>query len=374
MGGGFMGSLSAALLGQLGLKVKVLEKASQSEFLGLEDLRSIAITRRSRAILEGLGDGAILALHAQPIYKIVVQHAGHPDLEMESPDEKQPLAHMVPANSLKNQLYTQATGCPSVSWKFDAPMETMDISSPYGCVYLQDASYLKASLIVAADGARSWVREKLSLSSLPIDYHQVALLNTYSFREGPAHTAFEKFLKGSTLAVLPSSPYTLSTVWMVSPEEGDRLMALSLADFTRALSPFLSEFSGLSPASSTRRAKVRGEWVPRFVTSRAALVGDAAHLLHPLAGLGLNLGIQDIAVLKEEVQKGLSLGLDIGSLAILEPYQNRRRLEHAKILGFTDTLHRLFEPSSGLSFLKDYALRYAHSSSVLKEVFLSDLI
>ena len=241
-------------------------------------------------------------------------------------------------------------------------------------VRLSDGRELTARLLVAADGARSRIRDRAGIALRGWAYGQSAIVTTV----GPSATITAAprsiFSRPGPFAILPLKGRRSSIVWTESEAEAARILALPDAGFhdelERRFGLALGDIADLGP----RGAYPIGLWVARaFVADRIALIGDAAHVIHPIAGQGLNLGLKDVAALAETVVDAARLGLDPGTAAVLERYQRWRRFDTTAMAAATDALNRLFSNRSDvLRLARDLGLGLVDRLPALKQLFIRE--
>src|SRR5262249_19429816 len=242
-------------------------------------------------------------------------------------------------------------------------------------VRLSDGAALAARLLVAADGANSTIRERAGIARHGWSYGQSAIVTTVAHERDHHGRAEEHFLPAGPFAILPLTGRRSSIVWTEETREAQRIVALPDEGFHAEL----ERRFGLPPGDLTvvgpRRALPLGISVARaFIADRLALVGDAAHVIHPVAGQGLNMGLKDVAALAEVVVDAVRLGLDPGSLAGLGRYQRRRRLDTEAMGIATDRLNRLFSNHSDLlRFARDVGLGLVDRLPALKRFFIREV-
>jgi 2-octaprenyl-6-methoxyphenol hydroxylase len=241
-------------------------------------------------------------------------------------------------------------------------------------VELADGDRLSAALLVGADGARSAIRERAGIAVHGWAYDQSAIVTTVAHERDHGGRAEEHFLPGGPFAVLPLTGRRSSIVWTEEAREADRIVALPDHDFHAELERRFGLRLGEIEVAGARRVHPLGLWVARsFITERVALVGDAAHVIHPIAGQGLNMGLKDVAALAEVIVDAARLGLDPGSLAVLERYQRWRRFDTMAMGVATDGLNRLFSNRSDvLRLARDVGLGLVDRWPALKQLFIRE--
>jgi 2-octaprenyl-6-methoxyphenol hydroxylase len=241
-------------------------------------------------------------------------------------------------------------------------------------VRLAGGARLRARLLVAADGARSGIRARSGIPTRGWDYGQSAIVATIAHERDHGGRAEEHFLPAGPFAILPLRHCRSSIVWTEQTAEAERILGLPegefLAELERRFGLHLRAIAVVGP----RRAYPIGLWIARaFIGPRLALVGDAAHVIHPIAGQGLNMGLKDVAALAETIVDAARLGLDPGSAATLERYQRWRRFDTMAMGVATDGLNRLFSNRSDiLRFARDLGLGLVDRLPALKQLFIRE--
>jgi 2-octaprenyl-6-methoxyphenol hydroxylase len=231
-----------------------------------------------------------------------------------------------------------------------------------------------ARLLVAADGAHSKIRERADIASHGWSYDQSAIVTTVAHERDHHGRAEEHFLPAGPFAILPLTGRRSSIVWTEERQEAERIVALADEDFHAELERRFGLHLGEIEAVGPRRVHPLGLSVARaFIEDRVALVGDAAHVIHPIAGQGLNMGLKDAAALAEVIVDAARLGLDPGSLAVLERYQRWRRFDTMAMGVATDGLNRLFSNRSDvLRLARDVGLGLVDRLPALKHFFIRE--
>jgi 2-octaprenyl-6-methoxyphenol hydroxylase len=381
-GGGFAGlALAIALRQALGdsFKVVLADPALRKSHGG--DMRASAIAAAARRLFETIGVWADVAADAQPILDMVVTDSKLHDVMRPTfltfggevaPGE--PFAHMIENHALIDALTRHAEAA-GVELRASAVAEFQHrLGPPAIDVVLADGETIAAGLLVAADGARSAIREAAGIQSFGWDYGQSGIVTTVAHERDHGGRAEEHFLPAGPFAILPLKGRRSSIVWTEEAREADRIVALPddgfHAELERRFGLKLGDINAIGP----RRAYPLGLSVARsFVAERITLVGDAAHVIHPIAGQGLNLGLRDVAALAEAIVDAARLGLDPGGATVLERYQRWRRFDTMAMGVTTDGLNRLFSNrSDALRLLRDVGLGVVDRLPVLKDVFIRE--
>jgi 2-octaprenyl-6-methoxyphenol hydroxylase len=390
-GGGFAGlTLAIALRQALGdsFMVAVVDPGLGRAAAG-HDERASAIVASVRRLFETLGVWNGVAAEAQPILDMAVTDSRLGDAvrptfltfagEIE-PGE--PFAHMIENRILVDALTAKARDLgidlrsAAVTDFAPASADNREPSPDRGRIdaRLSDAKALSARLLVAADGARSTIRSKAGIATHGWTYGQSAIVVNVAHERDHHGRAEEHFLPAGPFAILPLKGNRSSIVWTETTAEAERIMALPEAEFDAELEQRFKLHLGEIKVIGKRRAHPLGFFVARsFITERIALVGDAAHLIHPIAGQGLNMGLKDVAALAEVIVDAARLGLDPGSLDVLERYQRWRRFDTMAMGVATDGLNRLFSNRSDvLRLVRDVGLGLVDRLPALKRLFIRE--
>jgi 2-octaprenyl-6-methoxyphenol hydroxylase len=379
-GGGFAGlSLAIALRQALGSSFGVTVADPAFARTGV-DARASAIAAAARRFLETVGVWPEVAQDAQPILDMIVtdsklQDAVRPIFLTFAGDvvPGEPFAHMVENGPLVAALMRKATAegvtlLPVAVQTFDEADQRADSIG----VSLSDDTRHNVRLLVAADGARSQVRERAGIATHGWEYGQSAIVTTVAHERDHHGRAEEHFLPAGPFAILPLKGNRSSIVWTEVADEAARIVALDDAGFHDELEKRFGLKLGEISIAGPRQAYPLGFAVARsFVADRIALIGDAAHIIHPIAGQGLNMGLRDAAALAECIADAARLGLDCGSPDVLAQYQRWRRFDTMTMGLATDGLNRLFSNNSdALRLVRDIGLGLVDRMPVLKDVFI----
>src|SRR5256886_3504157 len=377
-GGAFAGlALALALRQGLGPDIPVIVADPALSIRPSRDPRATAIVAACRRLFEALGVWGQIAPTAQPILDMVVTDSKLEDatrsvfLSFEGNVEPgEPFAHMV-----ENKYLIDALGQRAEVDGIDlrpSPVTTF-ASRPTGVdVTLSDGSVIEASLLVAADGARSRLRERAGIATHGWDYDQSGIVVTVGHERDHHGRAEEHFLPAGPFAILPLTGKRSSLVWTETRTEAARITALGEAEFHDELEKRFGLHLGEIKALDKPRAFPLGYFVARsFIAERLALVGDAAHVIHPIAGQGLNMGLKDVAALAEVVVDAARLGIDLGQADVLERYQRWRRFDTMAMGLATNSLKLLFSNrSTVLCPVRDIGLGLVDRAPPLKSLFI----
>jgi 2-octaprenyl-6-methoxyphenol hydroxylase len=239
---------------------------------------------------------------------------------------------------------------------------------------LSDGRALRARLVVAADGARSKLRTLADIATVGWDYDQAGIVATVEHERDHEGRAEQHFLPAGPFATLPLPGRRSSIVWNERRADARALLALDSEDLTRQLEyRFTPKLGGIRLASRVEAFPFRFQIARRFTAGRLALVGDAAHVVHPVAGQGLNLGLRDVAALAEAIVGEMRLGLDPGAPRPLAAYERQRRFDVAASGLGLDALNRLFSNDlAPLRFVRDLGLRLVERAPILKDLLIAE--
>jgi 2-octaprenyl-6-methoxyphenol hydroxylase len=351
-----------------------------------KDGRASAIVAAARRLFETIG--VWQDVEAQPILDMVVTDSRLADavrpvfLSFDGDVEPgEPFAHMVENGPLLAALAAKAkdegvTLAPAAVTDLEF---ATDRATNRANVRLSNGDALAARLVVAADGARSAIRERAGIASHGWSYGQSAIVTTVAHERDHHGRAEEHFLPAGPFAILPLTRdaavgHRSSIVWTEEAQAAARIVALPEEEFHAELERRFGLHLGEIAAVGPRRVLPLGLSVARaFVADRLALVGDAAHVIHPIAGQGLNMGLKDVAALAEVIVDAVRLGLDPGALAVLERYQRWRRFDTMAMGIATDGLNRLFSnQSDALRLLRDVGLGLVDRLPALKHLFIRE--
>ncbi len=234
------------------------------------------------------------------------------------------------------------------------------------------AGELAARLVVGADGAHSRVREAAGLTAASGAYEQLAIIANVATAEPHQLTAWQRFMKDGTLAFLPLADGTSSIVWSVDAARAPALLSATDAEFARALDRGSDLALGATRLVSARRSFVLQRLAaPRYVAQRVALIGDAAHVVHPLAGQGVNLGLLDAAALAQLLGEAVARREDVGALGVLRAYERWRKSEVAVMATAIDAFDRLLAHGTGpVARLAQAGLAAVNRSQELRRFFI----
>jgi 2-octaprenyl-6-methoxyphenol hydroxylase len=340
-------------------------------------LRTVALAEGPRRLIEQVGAWTALASLAQPIRRMAIYDGRVRDavrveqLRFGGADDE-PLAHMAFNDDLADALSgaAAALGVETMTGAVTALAPGRDMAQ----LELADGRRLTAQLVVAADGARSRLRGLGDIQTVGWDTGQTGIVATIAHERDHDGVAEQHFLPGGPFAILPMRGRFSSIVWNERHADAKAIAGLAPEDFLRELEyRFTLKLGVLSLASRVEAVPFSFRFARRFVADRLALVADAAHVVHPLAGQGLNLGLRDVAALAEVVVERMRLGLDPGDTTTLKAYERARRFDIVSSSVGMDALNRLFANDVGpLRAARDFGLRVVDRLSPLKRLLAAE--
>jgi 2-octaprenyl-6-methoxyphenol hydroxylase len=379
-GGGFAGlTLAIALRKALGssFAVTVADPALVANYA--KDERASAIVAGARRLYAIIGVWDSVAEQAQPILDMVVTDsklgdAVRPVFLAFSGDVEpgEPFAHMIENRYLVEVLAEQAKA-DGIDLR-SAAVRKVGHDGDGATAELADGTALRARLVVAADGARSAIRQNAGIATHGWNYGQSAIVINVGHERDHEGRAEEHFLPAGPFAILPLKGLRSSIVWTEATHDAERIVALPDDAFHAELEQRFKLQLGEISVLGARRVHPLGFFVARaFIADRIALIGDAAHVIHPIAGQGLNMGLKDVAALAEVIVDAARLGLDPGAANVLERYQRWRRFD-TMAMGFaTDGLNRLFSNRSDvLRLARDVGLGLVERIPNLKRLLIRE--
>lgn len=367
VGGGMVGLAVACGLQGSGLRVAVLEQ-SQPQPLTADAppaLRVSAINAASETLLNRLDVwSAIVAQRASCYHGMEVwdkDSFGRIAFDDQSMGFSH-LGHIIENAVIHQALWQKAQRCQDVTLLAPAEVQQVAWGENEAFLSLKDGNMLTARLVVGADGANSWLRDKADIALTSWDYRHHALVATVRTAEPHQAIARQAFHGDGILAFLPlSDPHLCSIVWSLAPQEAERMKNADAATFNQALDIAFDNRLGLCAVESARQVfPLTGRYARQFAAHRLALVGDAAHTIHPLAGQGVNLGFMDAAELIDELRRLHGQGKDFGQHFYLRRYERSRKHSAAVMLAGMQGFRELFagtHPAKKL--LRDIGLKLA---------------
>lgn len=352
-GGGMIGTSVALALAPLGLRMAVVEpvargQADQPSF----DERSTALSRSTQRMFEAMGLWPEIAAASTPIRHIHVSDRGrfgfsHIDAEEQGVEA---LGYVVINRVLGSVLQRALAEAQGVDVLCPARIARIELDPGAARCELKtegsDTRTLVASLLVAADGARSTIREQMGITADHTRYGQHAVIGNLKTEKPIDHVAYERFTEQGPLALLPITDDRTAFVWTVTEADAERVLGLDDAAFIDELqSAFGYRLGAFSRVGKRAAYPLVLSKAMRLTATRSVLIGNSAHGLHPVAAQGFNLGMRDVAALSDCIADAMAGAADpvaIGDAALLKRYAEWRRSDQKKLVGFTDGIVRLF--------------------------------
>jgi 2-octaprenyl-6-methoxyphenol hydroxylase len=383
-GGGSAGLCAALALKRyapdLGVEVIDARPPSAGDGPGGGDQRASAIAAAARRMLDALGVWADIEDQAQPILSMEVTDSKLSDAVRPvfltfggTVSEGEPFAHMVPNGALAGALKRAAEGA---GVRIDAPqtVEGFSLSDARMDLTLGSGGAKSCRLLIAADGIRSRLRGLAGIRTNRWSYPQIAIVVNVRHERPHEGVAVEHFLPSGPFAILPLKGNRSSLVWTEKEAEGRALLEADDFVFQTELERRFGHRLGRIEVEGPRQGYPLGLVLARdFVRPRFALLGDAAHGIHPIAGQGLNLGFRDVAALAETIVDAHRLGLDFGALDVLQRYERWRRFDTWQMGVTTDLLNRLFSNDlAPVRTIRDVGLGLVERMPRLKKMFIGE--
>ena len=419
VGGGMVGMTLAIALAGAGIETAVIDAApAETRLAPVYDGRASAIALGSQRALAGIGLWELLAADAQPILDIRVSdgrpedrrlgarfgmgashlflhydhrdvadaaratmHDAAPNVARDDSDSAAPFGWIVENRAIRRALVTQASRLPTLHHIAPATLVSEEATRGHVELTLDNGKRIRARLIVGADGRNSQLRTRRGIPVTQWRYPQTGIVCTVTHEFPHDGVAHEHFLPAGPFAVLPmvddSHGHRSSIVWTERDTLAPSMMALDGEAFSAEMTRRFGDTLG--PLRIIADGVNRGRWsyplgvlhAQRYIDTRLALIGDAAHAIHPIAGQGLNLGLRDVAALAETIVDARRLGLDVGVGEALERYARWRRVDNLLLIAATDSLNRLFANDiAPLRLARDLGLAAADRMPALKRFFM----
>ncbi len=380
LGGGLVGATLALALDVHGVSSTVIDPADPAVTLAPGfDGRASAIASASHRMLDAIGVGAALAGKGCAIRHIRVSDGLEPGALDFIPDaDDGALGTMYENKQLRIALFDATTRARHIDLRMKTRATAVERSAAGVTATLDTGETVRAPLLIAAEGRNSPTREAAGISVARWSYDHSAIIGAFHHERSHGDTAYEIFYAAGPFALLPlpddAEGHRSAIVWTVDAKDGAAMLKLGdrafLAEAEKRMGGFLGTLSNASARSSY---PLGFHHAARITAERLALVGDAAHGIHPIAGQGLNLGLRDVATLAEVLVEGKRLGLDLGDAALLDRYQRWRGLDTFMVALATDSLTRLFGVrGKTASAVRRFGISAVNAIPPLKDRFMAE--
>ena len=382
VGGGLNGAIMSLALAEAGFTVTLIDpqtlKSKQNPHF---DGRSYSLAIASVRLMQALGLWEELAPNAQPILEIKVAdgraysnpspyflHFDHHEIE------EGPMGHMVEDRHLRPLLQKRLQSVSQINYRAGLSVSEMTITDTHAELRLNTEETITTRLVIGADGRQSQTAERAGIKRTGWRYGQTALVCALSHNIPHQGVACQYFMPPGPLAILPLTGNRSSIVWTESDANAATIMAMDDTDYMAVLQPRIGDYLGKVELAGARYSYPLNLTIAQnYVMPRLALVGDAAHGVHPIAGQGLNLGLRDIAALSEVLSDARLRGEDFSSLAVLLRYQEWRRFDTTALAVATDAVNKLFSnDNSFLRTLRDLGMGAINSLPALRRSFIRE--
>jgi len=387
-GASFAGlALARALISAFGkdIRVTIVDRATRKETTR-PDARAFALSAGARRMLDTLGVWQSVAASAEPVTDIEITDSSleagvrpvllHYDNRLEAGDERtaEPATHIVPAHELETALWSSVASDPSLTILAPAEIATFADADSTSTVTLADGREIATSLLVGAEGRRSPSRDGARIGTVGWRYGQTALVTTIAHDRPHGGRAIQHFLPAGPFAILPLPGNRSCLTWTEDADEAKRIIALDDAGFAAEIETRVAGRLGAIEVVGPRQTWPLEMHLARtYVAPRFALVGDAAHGVHPIAGQGANLAFRDAAALSEVIADAMRIGLDPGSMQVLSRYQTWRRFDSFASAATFDGLNKLFSnDNTFVRAARDFGLGVVERLPAVKRALVSE--
>ena len=378
-GGGLVGLALASALDSSGLSAIVVDPADpQPRAEASFDGRTSAVSSSSMRMLDAIGVSDHLPASGCPIWRIAVADGLKAGSLHFDPDDGEPLGFMHENRHLRAALQSRAEAGKDVWLLWKSRVANVDRGDHAVVVSLEDGRKLAAPLLIAADGRNSRTREVAGINVARWRYDHQAIVSVLRHEIPHEHVAYEIFYPSGPFALLPMNDdaggHRSAIVWSVPNDDATGWLSLTDDDFAAeakaAMGGFLGKVELLAPRSSF---PLGFHHAAQITAKRLALVGDAAHAIHPIAGQGLNLGFRDVAALTQVLVEGARLGLDFGDQQLLDRYQRWRSIDALSVAFATDSLTRIYGiPGEAASAIRRFGMGLVGRISPLRDRLMKE--
>ena len=382
VGGGLNGSLLAIAAAKIGFSTIVLDsKETHSDELNSFDGRSYALAASSVRLLKNLDIFEDIRDCSQPILDIeildgkLVQGPSQFSLHFDNNEiHDGPMGYIIEDRFIQKALFAKILASKRIDYKFDSKVIKHYRQGSYISVRLDNGQKLRTKLVVGADGRNSDIAKQAKIKKSGWRYKQNALVCAIEHEIDHKGLAWQYFLPSGPLAILPMTGNRSSIVWTEKTNDADSISLLDDNQYMEILNSRLGSFLGKSKLIGGRHSfPLELRIADRFIDDRLALIGDAAHSVHPIAGQGLNAGFKDVAVLAHVLQDSCQRGEDFGSLGVLKRYEEWRRFDSVQLAYSTDLFNRLFSnENEALQLIRNIGIKILDSIPAAKRNIIKE--
>lgn len=377
LGGGLIGQMTALALNVHGLRSVVIDPVDPAQTLTTDfDGRVTAISSSSWKLFDAIGIGPQMRAEACPIRRIEVRDgADGAPLDFEAPEADDALGLMLENRVLRRELWSMIQTAQSVTRKFGTRALSVDRGDHRVTARLDDGTEVSAPLLLVCEGRHSSTRADAGIAVAAWDYDSLSIVTALDHEVPHGGTAHQIFYPGGPVALLPMNPGTRSAlVWSLPQEDAHAMVKLGerafLAEVSRATGGLLGAMNLVAPRAVY---PLHFRHTAKMTEKRLALVGDAGHGIHPIAGQGFNLGLRDVAALTEVLVEGARIGMDLGDPQLLARYQRWRSADVMAVTLACDTLVRLFGlQGKAARTLRRFGLAAVQKAKPLKDLFMAE--
>jgi 2-octaprenyl-6-methoxyphenol hydroxylase len=378
-GGGMAGMTLALAFAKAGLSVCLADRLSSAEMSSEAfDGRVSALAYSSVRMMRALDLWRRMEMHAQPITQILVNEGrrnGHAlpfSLHFDHHEIGEPLGHIVENRHIRRALLAAMADQPNLRFMSGIAVRSLNLHHGHAVIEISDGAEIAAKLVVAAEGRDCALRDAQGIGTVAWDYDQLGLVTTVEHEHSHGGVAYEQFLPSGPFAILPMTGNRSSLVWTEKTSEARRILALPAAGFAAELATrFGAHLGAIAATGPVWSYPLKLQLARSYVKHRFALVGDAAHTIHPLAGQGFNLGLKDVAALAETVLDAARLGTDYGDETVLRRYERWRRFDSTVLAAVTDSMNRLFSNDIlPLRLVRDIGLGMVDQIAPLRRILM----
>ncbi|MDU0810895.1 MAG: UbiH/UbiF family hydroxylase [Burkholderia sp.] len=370
VGGGIIGKATALAMTKFGYRIALLAHSIELRPSGPSALnkRIYAMSASSQALLECLCVWQSLDhTRVMPVYNMRVYGDRDSEIHLSAYQASvRQLAWIVESSLIESTLDIELSFQPNITL-FNEHAEALDIQNEFAVLSLSSNRTIQTDLVIGADGANSWVRKQIGLKANYRDYGQKGIVANFKAALPHYETAYQWFADGETIALLPLPDGHVSLIWSASTQHADKLLKLDSEKFSAEVERVsFGKVGSLNCISSPHAFPLILQKVDRLIAPHVVLVGDAAHVIHPLAGQGMNLGLRDVAVLKNIIANK-EIFRNLGDIVLLRRYERARRADISTLSIVTDSLQRLFSlPGTLTSVIRNSGMVFVNKQPIIK--------